>query len=143
MYFSFMEVFMFKSTGIFLLVIASLICLSAAAVEGVLIGMPDPAVIQAAEDSFYIFATGRGLPVYHSSDLVHWEKAGTVFDRPAPAWAKTMIPETRGIWAPDIVKLNDNYFVYYSVCLLQCLHLRQPALSHRRGDEQNAGPHVT
>lgn len=99
------------------LLITGLLALSpyASAKEGVLLGMPDPAVIQAENGSFYIFATGKGLPVYHSTNLVEWEKIGTVFDTPVPAWSKKAIPETDGIWAPDIVKLNDTYFVYYCV----------------------------
>ncbi len=102
-----------KSSAI---VIVSLLLLSPAAIaarEGVLLGMPDPAVIQAENGSFYIFATGKGLPIYHSTNLVNWERVGTVFDTPVPAWSKQVIPETQGIWAPDVVKLNDKYFVYY------------------------------
>lgn len=106
---------MFKPTVCFSLVTAFVFCASVTAKEGVLLGTPDPAVIQADNGSFYIFATGRSLPFYHSTDLVNWERIGTVFDTPVPAWSKKAIPETRGIWAPDIVKLNDRYFVYYSV----------------------------
>ncbi len=84
-------------------------------VSGVLNGMPDPAVIQANDGSYFIFATGKGLPYYRSTDLVHWKRLGRVFDTPVPAWAKEQIPETRGIWAPDIVKLNGKFYVYYAV----------------------------
>ena len=106
---------MFKSKIIYAIVMACFLSLPALAVEGVLVGMPDPAVIQAEDGSFYIFATGKGLPIYHSTDLVEWEKVGTVFDTPVPEWSKKAVPETEGIWAPDIVKLNDKYYVYYSV----------------------------
>ena len=82
---------------------------------GVLKGMPDPAIVQANDGSYYIFATGQGLPFYHSKDLVSWKKMGTVFDKPVPAWSKKAIPTTDGIWAPDIVKLNDKFYVYYCV----------------------------
>ena len=83
--------------------------------EGVLKGMPDPAIISDGDNSFYIFATGKGLPIYHSDNLVDWEPVGTVFDSPVPAWSKEAVPETEGIWAPDIVKLNNKYYVYYAV----------------------------
>ncbi len=106
---------MFRSLVLFTLAAACLLAPSVYAKEGVLLGMPDPAVIQAEDGSFYIFATGKGLPVYHSTNLVDWEKIGTVFDTPVPAWSKKTIPETQGIWAPDIVKLNDTFFVYYCV----------------------------
>lgn len=107
---------MFKTTVLSALVLTCvLLSPFASAKEGVLLGMPDPAVIQADDGSFYIFATGRGLPIYHSTNLVDWEKVGTVFATPVPAWAKKAIPETEGIWAPDIVKFNGKYFVYYCV----------------------------
>lgn len=80
---------------------------------GVLLGMPDPAVIQADDGSFYIFATGRGLPIYHSDNLVDWTRVGRVFDGAVPEWAAERVPGTDGIWAPDIVKFNSVYFVYY------------------------------
>lgn len=69
---------MFRATFFVALIPALVFCVSVSAQEGVLIGMPDPAVIQADNGSFYIFATGRGLPIYHSTDLVNWEKVGTV-----------------------------------------------------------------
>ena len=84
-------------------------------IVGVLKGMPDPAVIQANDGSYYIFATGKGLPFYRSTDLVNWKRLGTVFDKPVPDWAKKQIPATEGIWAPDIVKLNGLFYVYYAV----------------------------
>ena len=82
---------------------------------GVLKGMPDPAIIQANDGSYYIFATGKGLPFYHSTDLLNWTEIGHVFDKAVPDWSKQAIPDTEGIWAPDIVKLNGMFYVYYSV----------------------------
>ena len=38
-----------------------------------------------------------------------------IFDKPVPDWAKQAIPQTEGIWAPHIVKLNGKYYAYYSV----------------------------
>ena len=83
--------------------------------DGVLKGMPDPAIIQANDGSFYIFATGKGLPFYRSKDLLNWNKIGYVFNKPVPEWSSEAIPGTSGIWAPDIVKLNGLFYVYYSV----------------------------
>lgn len=77
--------------------------------------MPDPAVIEASDGTFYVFATGQGLPVYHSANLVDWVQVGRVFKTPVPEWAARAVPGTRGIWAPDIVKLGDRYCLYYSV----------------------------
>ena len=99
---------------IFLMLVAFL-SLPAMAAEGVLVGMPDPAVIQGQDGCFYVFATGAGLPISRSKDLVNWEKIGRVFETSVPAWAKEAIQKTEGIWAPDIIKLGDKYYVYYCV----------------------------
>ena len=42
------------------------------AAEGVLLGLPDPAIVAGSEEDgiYYIFATGKGLPVYRSKDLL-------------------------------------------------------------------------
>lgn len=85
------------------------------AVEGVLDGMPDPSIIQDEDGSFYIFATGEGLPIYRSENLVDWMEVDRVFADPVPLWAQNAIPGAEGIWAPEIVRMNGRYFVYYSV----------------------------
>lgn len=102
-------------TAVVFLMIIALSGSSVMAVEGVLDGMPDPTIIEGDDGYFYIFATGKGLPIYRSNDLVTWKEIDRVFDKPVPDWAKEAIPETEGIWAPDIVKLNDKYYAYYSV----------------------------
>jgi arabinan endo-1,5-alpha-L-arabinosidase len=85
------------------------------AVEGVLDGMPDPSIIQDTDGTFYIFATGPGLPIYRSHNLVEWDKVDRVFADPVPAWARQAVPGTEGIWAPEVARLNDRFYVYYSV----------------------------
>lgn len=96
------------------ILIALIIAPLSLAREGVLLGMPDPAIVEGAEGGvYYIFATGKGLPIYRSEDLVEWELVDRVFDTPVPKWAKETIPGTDGIWAPDVVKLNDTFYVYY------------------------------
>ncbi len=83
---------------------------------GVLVGSADPSIIAAPPGGkgYYVFATGAGLPFYHSLDLVHWRRAGRVFPRAVPAWAKEKIPKTRGIWAPHIERIRGRYYLYYS-----------------------------
>ncbi len=77
---------------------------------------PDPTAIEDPSGTgFYVFSTGRGIPILHSKNLLDWERAGRVFsDGRAPGWAREMIPGGRGIWAPDIVRVGDVYMVYYS-----------------------------
>ena len=53
--------------------------------EGLLTGAPDPTAVttknQAGETVYYVAATGRGVQLLRSTDLVRWEPAGHVFDR--------------------------------------------------------------
>ena len=77
-------------------------------------GVHDPAVIRSGE-SFYIFSTGRGIPMRRSDDLFNWQSTGTVFADDMPAWAKTEIPGARGLWAPDISFHAGKFWLYYSV----------------------------
>lgn len=76
----------------------------------------DPSSIVQCKDAYYVFYTGRGVPSYHSKDLVKWERGPAVFAT-APEWIATVVPENRNMsyWAPDVMKLGDRYLLYYSV----------------------------
>ncbi len=73
---------------------------------------PDPTITRVADGSFYLYATEnvRNVPVYHSTDLVHWKFIGTAFNEDSrPKW----LPNG-SIWAPDINKIGNQYVLYYS-----------------------------
>ena len=76
----------------------------------------DPSDIVKCKDDYWVFYTGRGVPSYHSRDLVKWERGPAVF-KAAPEWIANIVPENRRMqyWAPDIMKLGDRYLLYYSV----------------------------
>jgi len=76
----------------------------------------DPSSIVKCKDEYWVFYTGRGVPSYRSRDLVKWERGPAVF-KAAPEWIARIVPENRHLqyWAPDIIKLGDRYFLYYSV----------------------------
>jgi arabinan endo-1,5-alpha-L-arabinosidase len=76
----------------------------------------DPSSIVKCKDEYWVFYTGRGVPSYHSKDLVSWERGPAVFNT-APEWIAGTVPENRNLscWAPDIIKLGDRYLLYYSV----------------------------
>src|SRR5262245_47453098 len=76
--------------------------------------MHDPVIIR-QDGTFYIFATGQGIVVWSSKDMVDWTREKPVFDAP-PTWAVEAVPTFRGhIWAPDISCHAGRYFLYYSV----------------------------
>jgi arabinan endo-1,5-alpha-L-arabinosidase len=79
----------------------------------------DPSSIVKCGDEYWVFYTGRGVPSYHSKDLVKWEPGPPVF-RTAPEWIAEAVPANRNMsyWAPDVIHLGDRYLLYYSVSSL-------------------------
>ena len=79
-------------------------------------GAPDPAAISSHDGSgLYVFATGKGIAIWHSADGAHWKKIGRVFKDDVPPEAKKLIPGADSVWAPDIQYANGKYYLYYSV----------------------------
>lgn len=79
----------------------------------------DPSTIVTCKDEYWVFHTGRGIGSYRAKDLRKWEPGPRVFSE-SPAWVAEAVPENRNghFWAPDIIKLGDRYFLYYSVSTL-------------------------
>ena len=79
------------------------------------LGAHDPSTIIRCGDTFWVFHTGRGGRAKFSTDLRHWTKGPAVFAEPL-AWWPEVAPGFDGcLWAPDIVRLDDRYALYYSV----------------------------
>ena len=99
---------------VLLIVLACGLC--SRAEQGLTEGIPDPGIIKSEQDGcYYVFCTGRGIPIHRSKDLVNWERVGTVFETSVPDWARTEVPGSRNIWAPDIAYFNGKYHLYYSI----------------------------
>jgi arabinan endo-1,5-alpha-L-arabinosidase len=76
----------------------------------------DPSTIVKCDGEYWIFYTGRGVPSYHSRDLMTWQPGPPVFTN-APAWTHEAVPAHFGIgyWAPDVMRVGDRYLLYYAV----------------------------
>ncbi|SKB87199.1 family 43 glycosylhydrolase [Alkalitalea saponilacus] len=74
----------------------------------------DPVMIR--EDGvYYMFATGWGITMFSSPDMIHWKHEYPIFTE-VPEWIMEIVPDFRGhFWAPDVAYFNDQYYVYYSV----------------------------
>lgn len=87
--------------------------------DGLLHGAPDPTGVAVTDTAgstvYYVAATGRGVQLLSSTDLKRWTPSGRVFDKAVPDWARREIPETQGIWAPDLSYHGGLYYLYYSV----------------------------
>jgi len=75
----------------------------------------DPSTFLKEDGRYYVFGTGRGIFSKSSPDLVHWTNGPAVFST-IPDWTFTAVPGFGGhIWAPDVIRLNDQFCLYYSV----------------------------
>ena len=66
---------------------------------------PDPSVLKDGEDYYLTlssFDAYPGLPIWHSRDLVNWQPLGHAITKNVGA-----------IWAPDIVKHEGRYYIYF------------------------------
>ena len=80
------------------------------------VGLHDPSTIVRDGSRFYAYATGAGLPVLVSDDGWMWRRAGTVMTS-LPGGKPGAEVITRGgnnTWAPDVMRVGDKYFLYYS-----------------------------
>ena len=80
------------------------------------VGLHDPSTIVRDGSRFYAYATGAGLPVSVSDDGWTWRRAGTVMQS-LPGGKPGAEVTNRGgnnTWAPDVMKVGDKYFLYYS-----------------------------
>lgn len=75
----------------------------------------DPSTIVKHKGEYWVFATGRGVVSLRSKDLVAWEFGPPVFAEP-PKWVADVVPGHRGyFWAPDVIRHDGRYLLYYSV----------------------------
>lgn len=79
-------------------------------------GIHDPSKIIKCEDTYWIFGTGDGIYSMYSKDLINWQTGPTPFTKTVfPAWIKSYVGKFDGnFWAPDIIFMNDKYYLYYS-----------------------------
>ena len=78
--------------------------------------MHDPSTVVAGRWPFYSYGTGAGLPVSMSDDGWTWRRAGTVMQavpggKPGP---DVIARGGNNTWAPDVIRIGDKYFLYYS-----------------------------
>lgn len=78
--------------------------------------MHDPSTIIIHEGKYYAYGTGSGLPISVSDDGWTWKRQGSLMSavpggKPGP---ETLARGGNNTWAPDVIRLGDKYYVYYS-----------------------------
>lgn len=76
----------------------------------------DPSTMIFDGSRYYVFADGQGITEIYSTDMRNWNDANPVFPGNPPSWTTNVVPSFTGyFWAPDVVYLNHQYYLYY-VC---------------------------
>ena len=82
------------------------------------LGAHDPSIFK-DKDTYYVFSTDArvggvatpGIQVRKSKDLINWQFVGQAL-KGIPKEAKTW-SRAQGIWAPEVTKMGDEYYLYY------------------------------
>ena len=78
---------------------------------------PDPCIVRVQGDYYIVTSTFEwfpGIPIYHSTDLEHWEQIGNVLTRKSQL-DLTGIPDAEGIYAPSITWHDGLFYVTYTI----------------------------
>jgi xylan 1,4-beta-xylosidase len=66
---------------------------------------PDPSVLRVGNDYYMTHSSFNyypGLLVWHSTDLIHWERVCHALNQ-----------NVGSVWAPDLIKYKDIYYIYF------------------------------
>ena len=76
---------------------------------------PDPSICRVGSDYFLVassFTYFPGVPIFRSTDLIHWEQIGNVLDRPSHLdLTKTGSWSSLGVYAPTIRHHEGRFWV--------------------------------
>jgi arabinan endo-1,5-alpha-L-arabinosidase len=78
-------------------------------------GIHDPSTVIVHEGRYYTYGTG-GLPILRSDDGWTWQRQGSVMSTlpGGKPGAETLARGGDNSWAPDLVRVGNQYFMYYS-----------------------------
>ncbi|HEY3290051.1 MAG TPA: arabinan endo-1,5-alpha-L-arabinosidase [Anaerolineae bacterium] len=79
--------------------------------DGKIRNVHDP--VMAKDGKYYLYSTGRGIPIRCSADMAHWEECGSVFGL-YPDWLMKAVPDVGDLWAPDISFYSGMWHLYYA-----------------------------
>ncbi len=75
----------------------------------------DPSTVAEESGGVWTLCTGHGVPILKREADGRWKREAVIF-RDYPAWHRQEVPANKGhLWAPDIIRIKDRWFVYYSV----------------------------
>ena len=95
--------------------LAASFALPALALDGEVI-VHDPSTVIFHGGRYYTYGTGAGLPILTSEDGWTWKRAGTLMSAVpgGKAGPEVLAKGGNNTWAPDVIQVGDQFFVYYS-----------------------------
>jgi arabinan endo-1,5-alpha-L-arabinosidase len=76
----------------------------------------DPGTITKDGDTYFNFTTGTGIWYSTSTDLITWSAGAAPVFTTYPSWIASKVSGFSGsFWAPDVIYMNGNYYIYYAV----------------------------
>lgn len=80
----------------------------------------DPFVLKDSTRRYYLYATSAsdGFKVWSSTDLVNWKNEDYAYKANKDSWGYA------NFWAPEVVKYNGKYYMYYTASLVKNGSLR-------------------
>lgn len=109
-------------SGRLLLVCSYLACcllapFSAAQAQILFADYSDPDVCAGTDGDYWLTASSfqctPGLPILHSTDLVHWQQVNYALKCLVPTAHYDSIQHGCGVWAPSIRRHGDTYYIYW------------------------------
>jgi arabinan endo-1,5-alpha-L-arabinosidase len=91
------------------------LALPAQALDGEIL-IHDPSTVVSQAGRYYTFGTGNGIPILSSDDGWTWKRSGSLMAAVPGGKAGPEVLAKGGdnTWAPDVIHIGDQYFVYYS-----------------------------
>jgi arabinan endo-1,5-alpha-L-arabinosidase len=81
-------------------------------------GTHDPSRMIASDGKFYVYSTGGGIK--SSTDGLVWaDEKASLFPLGIPQSGTSVVSNNEGVWAPDVIYLNNQYYIYYAIANAQ------------------------
>jgi arabinan endo-1,5-alpha-L-arabinosidase len=97
------------------LLAAAMLALPALALDGE-VTIHDPSTVISESGRYYTYGTGNGIPILSSDDGWTWKRSGSLMSAVpgGKAGPETLARGGANTWAPDVIRIGEQYFVYYS-----------------------------
>ena len=76
---------------------------------------PDPTVLRDTDGTFWLYNTADLLSIWHSDDLVTWQRAGSAFDEQTRPAESRYDYGKAALWAPEIRIIRGKYVLFFSM----------------------------